>query len=94
MSMRWKLMKVAVFCFALSSLDAHAQSTDARVVGKVMDETSGVPVGGVEVQAVRGDTVAARTESNAGGEFVLPSLGPGVYRLEASHDGFTRSLIL
>lgn len=90
--MRWEFMRMAVFCFVLSRLDADAQSTDARVVGRVTDQSSGRSLARVVVEAFRGDAVVARGESDAGGGFactlvielrpVRQSSPQNVYRLE------------
>jgi outer membrane receptor protein involved in Fe transport len=88
MAMRWKFMSIGTVCVALARFDAEAQSTDARVVGRVTDQTSGAAVAGVVVEAFRGDAVVARGESGGGGEFALPAMEPGVYELRASRAGY------
>jgi hypothetical protein len=64
-----------------------AQAT-GQVSGRVSDTTGGV-LPGVDIVLIRTDTgVARQTVTNDAGAFVLPSLNPGPYRLEAALQGF------
>jgi hypothetical protein len=62
----------------------------SQITGTTKDQ-SGAVVPGVEVTAVKTDTGARRTAvTGESGEFVIPNLQIGPYRLEAAKQGFQR----
>ena len=74
--------------FFSSSLALHAQ-TMSTIRGTVADATGAV-VPGAEVTVTEVQTqVTVRTvTSNAGGDYEVPDVVPGVYRVTAALDGF------
>src|SRR5687767_1135364 len=78
---------VAVTC-ALHAGTAFAQAPTAQISGRVTD-TSGAVLPGVTVTATQTGTGLVRTVvSNETGNFVIPNLPIGPYRLEATLQGF------
>ena len=66
-----------------------AQSV-AQIHGVVQD-ASGLAVGGAQITATQTETGAVRTAtSSADGTYVFPNLAIGPYRIEATHEGFAR----
>jgi hypothetical protein len=78
----------AAFVFALGCATLFGQAT-SQIQGTVQDE-SGSAVPGAEVKATHTDTGAQRIAiTGAAGEYVLPNLPIGPYRLEVGKTGFT-----
>ncbi|HLV86854.1 MAG TPA: carboxypeptidase regulatory-like domain-containing protein [Candidatus Sulfotelmatobacter sp.] len=72
----------------LGAQTATAQANRASITGTVTD-TSGANVPGVQVTATNTATgVAAKTESNQDGIYVIPNLFPGQYSVQFKRDGF------
>ena len=67
-----------------------AQDPRGTIVGKVSDTTGGV-IPGATVHAVNADTgVSVSGTTNAGGQYEIPYLVPGAYRIDADSAGFKR----
>ena len=83
-------LHVVVLCVVallLSTVPARAQAT-AELAGRVTDE-SGAVLPGVTVTATQTDTGFSRTVvTDDGGNWVMPNLPTGPYRLEVSLQGF------
>lgn len=80
-------MRIASLALAFA-LFAGAQETRSTIVGRVTD-ASGAVVLGAEVRATNTSTgVAAVAKTNEAGNFTLPYLLPGPYRLQATLQGF------
>ncbi len=72
---------------------ACAQSTDAVLSGNVSDP-SGAAVPGAVVTVTNVKTgVVATTKTNEAGVYLFAALPPGLYRLEAEHPGFRRTVL-
>jgi hypothetical protein len=85
--MRTKL--VAIFCLAIFS--AAAQESRGTINGRVIDPT-GAAIAGVDVRAVNQQTgVAATAKTNELGNYSIPFLVPGTYKLSADFTGFKKS---
>ena len=68
---------------------ATAQTTQGLISGKLQNSQSGAPISGAQVtcwNALTGATVTAR--SDAGGNYFLPLLSPGNYRVRATADAY------
>src|SRR5438132_468083 len=66
----------------------YAQQPSASVVGRVTDATRAV-IPGVAIKITNLDTnITQAGASNQAGDFTIPYLNPGRYRMEASHTGF------
>jgi hypothetical protein len=82
---------VLVSSLTIASTSVWAQAT-AQISGLVRD-ASGAVLPGVEVKATHTETGVARTTiSNETGNYVLPNLPTGTYRLEAALAGIRRSI--
>ena len=69
----------------LSTLPAHAQATRGAVAGRVTD-SSGAALQGAQIQLQsRDEKIASDTQ----GEFLIPDLAPGDYKVEVSYVGFS-----
>jgi len=79
------LMLILICSFPLASQDPRG-----TIVGKVSDTTGGV-IPGVTVHAVNASTgVSVRATTNAGGQYEIPYLVPGPYKVDADSAGFRR----
>jgi hypothetical protein len=84
---------VAVVCLFPYLLLSQAQSTSGDVRGSVVDSTGG-SVARARVTITDPDRGITRgTESNAGGEFAIPLLPPGRYRLRVEAAGFSTTVL-
>jgi len=82
-----KLLLLLVGCF--SSAVLHGQTTNGLITGAVSDST-GASIPGANVDVVNiGTGVHRTTKSNADGEYILPQLSPGNYKLTVTVNGFT-----
>lgn len=87
-----------VFCQVLSAifllgLPLGAQTNTSTIAGVVTDET-GAAVPGAQVTATLSATGQQREAStNTAGEFVVSQLGPGLYKLTVSRNGFQTAVV-
>ena len=81
-----KLLLLLLVCF--SSAVLRGQTTNGLITGVISDST-GASIPGADVDVVNTGTGMHRTtKSNAGGEYILPQLNPGNYKLTVTMDGF------
>ncbi len=91
-----KRTAAATVCLLLSMVGplmqrGHAQENRGSILGTVTDPT-GAPVGNATVQATDIATgIEATTHSDQTGDFNLPFLAPGDYRVEVDATGFARA---
>jgi hypothetical protein len=78
------LLLGGLLAFAPANLSAQ------ELLGRVIDRASGQPIPDVEIRALRGDTVVARTTSNEIGGFRLVLPAGGRYWLEASRMNYVQ----
>ena len=72
------------------SLPLAGQDPRGTIVGKVSDTTGGL-IPGAAVHAVNADTgVTVSATTNASGQYEIPYLVPGAYRIDADSAGFKR----
>ena len=72
----------------LAPLAMQAQESRGTILGRIIDP-SGAVVAGVSIQAVNVDTkITLRTTSNEAGNYQIPFVVPGNYRIEVSQPGF------
>ncbi len=77
-----------VVCLACCCVAAFAQSTNASLTGFVDDPSKAV-IPKVSITAINTETgVKSSTTSNRAGQYVLPDLIPGTYRVEVDKQGF------
>src|SRR5437867_2332179 len=68
---------------------AHSQTTQGLIAGRLVNSQTGAPIGGAQVtyaNTATGSSGAAT--SDASGDFFLPMLSPGFYRVRAIASGF------
>ena len=90
----WPLRLTLLFAFMLllSPLRAHAQYDTGSVLGEIHDATGAV-LPGTTVKAVNRDTgVSFSTTSGDAGQYEIPSLRTGVYKITATHAGFSSAV--
>jgi len=86
----WRMLLLMSALAVLPFLPAlsFAQETRAAIAGRVVDSTDAV-IPAVVVRATnRGTNVTVSAESNADGNYEIPFLLPGMYRLTAELSGF------
>ena len=84
----WTLSSLLFFVLGAVSLWAQAQNT-AQIQGTIID-ASGAAVPGAEIKATNTDTATVRTATTgAAGDYALPNLPVGPYRLEVTKQGFS-----
>jgi hypothetical protein len=82
----WLLMLALTALYSASS--AHAQAINAQIIGKVLD-ASGAAIPNAKIEAFNVETGIGRTTiSSPAGEYVIPSLLIGTYRLQVQAQGF------
>src|SRR5262249_56067969 len=78
-----------LFLLSVSTV-LRAQSTNGALTGRVTDSSKAVIVD-ARVAATNADTnVRHEATTSASGEYYLPNLPPGRYRLEVEKDGFKK----
>ena len=83
-----RVLAVVLFFCALASTAARAQTPTGQISGRVTD-ASGAVLPGVDVTVTQTDTGLVRSAiTNETGQYVVPSLPIGPYRLEAALQGF------
>jgi len=91
------IVKVRTFFFvalflAAVSIAAFGQTHKASIRGRLTDGSQ-LRLAGVPIALVRNDTNERRTTTtNDEGDFVIPSLPPGAYRLEIQRTGYKKYL--
>jgi hypothetical protein len=82
-----QLSFLLVACFFLLTY-SRAQTTNGLITGAITDST-GALVPGAQVTVVnQGTGVSRTTTTNSTGNYILPQLPPGVYKLTVSGQGF------
>jgi hypothetical protein len=85
-----RLVYVVTILAALSTLPLSAQSVTSRFSGQVTDSDGGA-IPGASVKLLNQETLAEReTKTDAGGNYVLPSLPAGRYQIVVVAEGFDR----
>ncbi len=66
----------------LAAVNAAAQTTDSVVSGRILNSETGDPLSGARIDAIQvtSNVAHSATTSNSG-DFVLPLLSPGIYRI-------------
>lgn len=93
--MKFQIRQLSVFlslAFFVFAGSAYAQFENAALVGTIQDSTGAV-IPGTMVTATNVATgVALSRTTDTSGEFQFPSLRVGVYRIEASKEGFQKGV--
>ena len=81
------------FTLFLLSIPLAAQTNTSTIAGVVTDE-SGAPVPDAKVVATLPATGQQREVStNSSGEFVVSQIGPGLYRISVTKNGFQTAVV-
>jgi hypothetical protein len=81
---------LAIVFLALFTSFLHAQSTNASLAGRVTDPSK-ARIAGAKIIAINaGTNVSDEATTNAAGEYSLPNLVPGTYRMEVEKPGFKK----
>lgn len=87
------MARTLIFMLVAANAPALAQSVTATLVGRVSDATA-ASVPGAAITATQAATNASRTvNTSASGDFSIPSLPPGVYRITAEKAGFRKAVL-
>src|SRR5689334_19975843 len=90
MTSRLRTMGLALFMLVLGQSVLCAQAVSGTILGSVQD-SSGAAVPGALVQIVNAETGLNRSVvTDAAGEYLVPSLPPGMYNAAAEMKGFKR----
>ena len=88
-----RIARYFVFTLLASCGGLLAQGHRAIVLGRIVDP-SGAVLPGVEVKVIQKATSVVRnTVTNSSGNYEVPGLFPGIYRIEASLTGFKIGII-
>src|SRR5262249_17795325 len=94
-STRWSAIAFSAILFAaglqLTVVTAHAQVSAASINGAARDATGAVVPGSTVLLRNTETGVETRTTTNEQGVYVIQSILPGNYTLEASKEGFATS---
>ena len=87
---RPRLFSCVMLLLALGGVSLWAQSQNTAQIQGTITDASGATVPGTVIKATQTDTGTVRTvSSGASGDYVLPNLPTGPYRLEATKEGFS-----
>ena len=87
-----KRITVLVCLIAISSFTSYAQSPNASLRGRVTDASEAVIVGARILAINMGTNISYEGATNSAGEYYIPNLLPGTYRIEAEKTGFSSVL--
>lgn len=87
-------ISICLSCFfVLSGGSALAQAISGTVVGTVRDATGAV-LPGANISATNTNTgISQSAVSGSGGEYTIPNLAPGTYKITAQTKGFTTAVV-
>jgi hypothetical protein len=89
---RRHLRVLAATVWFLAAIGARAQESRATVLGRVTDPSGGA-VAGAKVRAINAATnTGGSSVTNEQGNFEIPYLPPGTYRVEVESDGFKKAI--
>ena len=84
---------ICLLLMALSTDPVWCQAISGTAVGTVRD-ASGAVVGGATVNATNVNTgIAQSTRSGGAGDYTIPNLAPGRYRITAQSKGFATAVV-
>src|SRR5215469_3163035 len=84
------MRQLLAFIICLASTLLHAQSTNASLAGRITDPSKAL-IASASVSATNtGKNFRYQTTTNSNGEYSLPNLPPGSYRLEIEKPGFKK----
>src|SRR4030081_464243 len=85
----WKPVCRLVVIGIFSACFADAQTTQGLIAGRLVDSQSGASIAGAQVSYSNAATGASGAAvSDRSGNYFLPMLSPGMYRLRATASGF------
>ena len=88
----WMTLNLLLAGFFFSVGTVQAQTAAATLTG-VAKDTTGAVIPGVNVTVTNEDTSLGRsTETDGSGNYTVPALNPGPYRVEAELEGFQKAV--
>jgi hypothetical protein len=88
-----KRFPVSLLLVLVFTANVVAQTSTARLSGRISDSSGGA-IPGADVSIINENTNLARTtQSNEIGEYSIPAIQPGPYRIEVDLAGFRKSII-
>jgi hypothetical protein len=85
-----RLSSAIAVCFVCTSI-LRAQSTNASLTGRVSDPSNAVIVHAEVIGVSTTTNFRHQTTTNASGEYYLPNLLPGPYRIEVEKTGASKN---
>jgi Carboxypeptidase regulatory-like domain/TonB dependent receptor len=85
----FRALTPGVFCLLFTSI-IWAQSTNSSLAGRVTDHSKARIVGATVVAIGAETNIRKTATTNAAGEYYLPSLAAGTYRIEVEKPGFVK----
>ena len=83
----------ALGCFLSFGILARAQSVTATLVGTVFDSSNAVLPQPKILLTNQGTNETRTVIGNERGDYIIPNLSPGFYKLAAEHEGFRRTVV-
>jgi hypothetical protein len=85
----WVCCVLAAAAIVCLPSQVFSQATQGMIYGRILDSTSGRPIGGAEVTYLHATTsTIVRAQSGVDGSYVLPLIPPGTLRMSASRSGY------
>src|SRR4030081_2545010 len=85
----WKPAGRLVVSIVFSVCFAAAQTTQGLIAGRLVNSQTGAPIAGAQVSYFNAATGAnGVATSDRSGNYFLPLLSPGIYRIRATATGF------
>jgi Carboxypeptidase regulatory-like domain len=92
--MRFRSVIFLLTLLALTPLVAMSQTaTTGAIVGSITDKNSAVVSGAVIELTNAATNVTLRAGTDEGGQFIFPSITPGVYAINVSKEGFRKASV-
>jgi hypothetical protein len=89
MSITRRVLLVAMFAVAFVLAPCHGQTTQGLISGRLLDTSTGQPIGGANVVFSSGLTnLGGGAPSDASGNYYLPLLSPGIYTIRITARGY------
>jgi hypothetical protein len=77
---QFRFVSIALAAILFFTITSWAQTNEGRILGTVRDSSGGVVVGAKVTVTNTGKDVSRELVTNGTGEYIAPSLEPGLYR--------------
>jgi len=89
---QFRFVGIALAAILFFTISSGAQTNEGRILGTVRDSSGGVVVGAKITVTNTGKDVSRDLVTNGTGEYIAPSLEPGLYTVEAEAPGFKKTV--